>query len=64
MLTYFCKRKSDARIVGIVNIRLALNDFLRTEFGHIGSARTILNCGAPLNAEFSADISAKPSSNT
>lgn len=37
-LTYFCVRESDDRIVGIMDIRLALNDFLRTEGGHIGYA--------------------------
>lgn len=35
-LTYFYLRESDERIVGMVNIRLALNDFLRNEGGHIG----------------------------
>ena len=35
-LTYFYVREEDGRIVGMVNIRLALNDFLRTEGGHIG----------------------------
>ena len=35
-LTYFFVREEDDRIVGMVNIRLALNDFLRTEGGHIG----------------------------
>ncbi len=35
-LTYFYVREEDKRIVGMVNIRLALNDFLRTEGGHIG----------------------------
>lgn len=35
-LTYFYVREEDNRIVGMVNIRLALNDFLRTEGGHIG----------------------------
>lgn len=35
-LTYFYVREEDERIVGMVNIRLALNDFLRTEGGHIG----------------------------
>ena len=35
-LTYFCVREEDDRIVGMVNIRLALNDFLREEGGHIG----------------------------
>ena len=35
-LTYFYVREEDDRIVGMVNIRLALNDFLRTEGGHIG----------------------------
>ncbi len=33
-LTYFCV--CGDRIVGMVNLRLALNDFLRTEGGHIG----------------------------
>lgn len=35
-LTYFYVREDDDRIVGMVNIRLALNDFLRNEGGHIG----------------------------
>ncbi len=35
-LTYFYVKEEDNRIVGMVNIRLALNDFLRTEGGHIG----------------------------
>ena len=35
-LTYFYVREEDDEIVGMVNIRLALNDFLRNEAGHIG----------------------------
>ena len=35
-LTYFYVREEDDRIVGMINLRLALNDFLRTEGGHIG----------------------------
>ncbi|MCR4702887.1 MAG: GNAT family N-acetyltransferase [Saccharofermentans sp.] len=35
-LTYFYVREDDERIVGMINIRLALNDFLRKECGHIG----------------------------
>ncbi len=35
-LTYFFVRESDDRIVGMINIRLALTDFLRKEGGHIG----------------------------
>ena len=35
-LTYFFVREEDDRIVGMINIRLALNDFLRTQGGHIG----------------------------
>ena len=35
-LTYFYVREEDDRIVGMVNIRLTLNDFLRDEGGHIG----------------------------
>ena len=35
-LTYFYVRDDDDRIVGMINIRLALNDFLRKEGGHIG----------------------------
>ena len=35
-LTYFYIRKEDGRIVGMINIRLALNDFLRKESGNIG----------------------------
>lgn len=34
--TYFYVRESDNKIVGMINIRLALNDFLRNEGGHIG----------------------------
>ena len=37
-LTYFYVREEDDRIVGMINIRLALNDFLRNEGGHIGYA--------------------------
>ena len=35
-LTYFYIREEDERIVGMINLRLALNDFLRTEGGHVG----------------------------
>ena len=35
-LTYFYVREKDEKIVGMINIRLTLNDFLRTEGGHIG----------------------------
>lgn len=35
-ITYFYVRETDNRIVGMINIRLALNDFLRIEGGHIG----------------------------
>ncbi|WP_026511322.1 GNAT family N-acetyltransferase [Butyrivibrio sp. LC3010] len=35
-LTYFYVRETDNRIIGMINIRLALNDFLRKEGGHIG----------------------------
>lgn len=35
-LTYFYLREEDGRIVGMINLRLGLNDFLRTEGGHIG----------------------------
>lgn len=35
-LTYFFIREEDEKIVGMINIRLALNDFLRKEAGHIG----------------------------
>lgn len=35
-LTYFYVREEDDKIIGMVNIRLALNDFLREEGGHIG----------------------------
>lgn len=35
-LTYFYVREEDDQIVGMINIRLALNDFLRNEGGHIG----------------------------
>jgi predicted acetyltransferase len=34
--TYFYVREEDGRVVGMINIRLALNDFLREEGGHIG----------------------------
>ena len=33
-LTYFYVREEDVRIVGMINIRLALNDLLRKECGH------------------------------
>lgn len=35
-LTYFYVREEDNRIVGMINIPLALSDFLREEGGHIG----------------------------
>ncbi len=35
-LTYFYVREEDDKIIGMINIRLALNDFLRNEGGHIG----------------------------
>lgn len=35
-LTYFFVREEDDEILGMVNIRMALNDFLRKEGGHIG----------------------------
>ena len=35
-LTYFYVREDDDKIVGMINIRLALNDFLKKEGGHIG----------------------------
>ena len=96
-LTYFYVREEDNRIVGMTNIRLRLNDFLRTQGGHIGycirpterrkgyatsmlgealrvcgimgidkvivtcdtvntaSAKTILNNGGVLDAEFYSD---------
>lgn len=34
--TYFYVREDDEKIVGMINIRLSLNDFLRREGGHIG----------------------------
>ena len=34
--TYFYVRETDNKIIGMINIRLALNDFLRNEGGHIG----------------------------
>lgn len=35
-LTYFYIRDDDDEIIGMINLRLALNDFLREEGGHIG----------------------------
>lgn len=35
-ITYFCVRKEDEKIVGMINIRPTANEFLRTEGGHIG----------------------------
>lgn len=35
-LTYFYVRVADDKIIGMINIRLALNDYLRKEGGHIG----------------------------
>lgn len=35
-LTYFYVREEDDRIIGMINMRLSLNDFLRKEGGHIG----------------------------
>ncbi|MCL2000568.1 MAG: GNAT family N-acetyltransferase [Planctomycetes bacterium] len=34
--TFFALRPADGRLVGVVNIRHTLNDFLRREGGHIG----------------------------
>ena len=34
--TYFYLRQEDSRIVGMINLRLYLNDYLRREGGHIG----------------------------
>ena len=35
-LTYFYVREEEDRIVGMMNIRLAENDFIKAEAGHIG----------------------------
>lgn len=35
-LTYFYVREDDDKIIGMINIRLYLNDFLQKEGGHIG----------------------------
>lgn len=35
-LTYFWVREEEEEIIGMINMRLALNDFLRNEGGHIG----------------------------
>lgn len=35
-LTYFYVREEDGKILGMANLRLSLNDFLKTEGGHIG----------------------------
>lgn len=35
-LTYFYIREKDDKIIGMINTRLALNDYLRKEGGHIG----------------------------
>ena len=35
-ITYFAVREEDLRIVGMVNIRLGMNPFLRSEAGQIG----------------------------
>ena len=35
-ITYFYIREEDDAIIGMINIRLALNDFLRNEGGHVG----------------------------
>lgn len=35
-LTYFYIRVEDEKIVGMINIRLSLNEFLKREGGHIG----------------------------
>lgn len=35
-LTYFYVREEDDKIVGMMNIRLAENDFIKAEAGHIG----------------------------
>lgn len=44
-LTYFYVREEDDCIVGMCNLRLALNDFLRKEGGHIGySVRPTERC--------------------
>lgn len=35
-LTYFYVREDDDKIVGMINIRLILNEFFANEYGHIG----------------------------
>ena len=35
-ITYLYVRESDGRLVGMVNIRLEENDFIRNEAGHVG----------------------------
>ncbi|MCI8624399.1 MAG: GNAT family N-acetyltransferase [Provencibacterium sp.] len=35
-LTYFYVREEDGEIIGMISLRLMLNDFLRREGGHIG----------------------------
>lgn len=35
-LTYFYIREEDDRIIGMINIRLSSNDFIKGEAGHIG----------------------------
>ena len=35
-LTYFYVREEDDKIIGMINIRLSLNEFLKEEGGHIG----------------------------
>lgn len=34
--TYFYLREEDGKVIGMINLRLYLNDFLRREGGHIG----------------------------
>jgi len=34
--TYFYVREEDDKVIGMINVRLALNDFLREQGGHMG----------------------------
>lgn len=60
-LTYFYVREEDDKVVGMINIRLALNfcgsigltEFVLTcDQSNIASARVIQHCGGRLEAEF------------
>jgi len=50
-ITYFAVREADMRIIGMVNIRLGMNRFLRTEAGQIGYSVRPTECGKHYGTE-------------